>query len=581
MAKPKTLSDKALKALQIKYARPSSPFQDFSGPEYCRRIASSVGSAFNVKIVVAASPSRVNMETQIVTLNDGQVRTHGDDFAVGLILHEVGHLKHTPKGKLPQIRDSWHHELHNLLEDVRMEHLVKQEYAGAPYFIDTINNSAVRKITDAASEPCELDDSAAIEQKFYGVIQHAIARAYGTDTSSSFSLNEPLGAAMSEAATKLANFMLASELATSDECIQLSCDARDLMQQFLTKKKPPPTPPQDGKGAPQDSEEQGADKPTAIAGALKASADAAKAADDKQQQDTPAQADYQMTPAADKVRLLQRIENADAPRYSVESNDAGVSTEPHRYEQADAVSRLYAGNLKRKIIAKLRANDRSKIVPQQRRGKLNKRMLAKAVIGNPRVYQKRLQPKRRQYAASVILDTSASMWRGESTYQGTQARIDLAMQASAMMVRTLRSVGVPTSLSIYGTAASERVSHSERYLVPEVSREMADMSRKYYRAGHTCTDEALALQLPKLKKAAHGREQLLIIITDGDVGYRTGTRCRDMIRDAQKRSVIHPFVFHVESNGTLLQDSKRERHIASASELPAAAAELLSKIEFN
>ncbi len=576
MAKKTTITASAFEKLRLKYARPKSVFQEFSGAAYCRRIASSVGAAFDVSVVVQASATQVNMQTKQVTLNESQVLNGGDDFAVGLILHEVGHLKHTPLNV--KYRDGWHHELHNLLEDVRMESLVKKEYAGAPYFIDTINDKAIARITEQALMPVDITEITEPTHRFYTVVKHAYPRAYGTDTSSSFSMLEPLEAAMSEAATVLAGYMRESEGATSDRCIELAGLARDLMQQFLAP--PPPEPqPQQGQGVPQPSDEQGKQKlPPSIAAALKDEADRAqkKAADKKP---APAQPiEYDIQPAADKVRLLKRIENGDGPKYSLEDNYTEINTEPHRYEQADGQARMYAANLKRKIISKLRANDRTKLVPNQRHGRLNKRTLVKAALGNPRVYQQRLQPKKRSYVASVILDTSGSMWSG--AYNEPE-RIDLGMQASSMLVRTLRALNVPTSLSIYGTKASERVSHADRYLVPETSRDMAELTSQYYRANHTNTHEALTAQLPKLRKVAHGREQLLIIITDGSVPYRVGEACRQKIREAQRHSVIHPMIFYVATKGTILNDKRYERHLTSAAELPAAAADLLANIQFH
>ncbi len=418
-----------------------------------------------------------------------------------------------------------------------MEALVKKEYAGAHYFIDSINKPALEKIAEAAQQlvpvPSEFSGvERNIEKAFYTIIQHAIVRAYGADTSQSFPTELQQ---WSDAADTLATYMQRSEKAGAEECISLAQKARDLMQPFIAR------PPKNKK------------KP-----------DGTPIPDDKPQHD--------IKPSQDKANLLERIEGAQAG----DVYQGGYENEPLRYERADSVARMYAANLKRKIIAKLRTNDRTKIVPLQKRGKLNKKMIAKAALNNPRIYQRRLLPKRRSYAASVILDTSGSMWRGMP-----QARIDLAMQASAMMVRTLRSLGVPTSLSVYGSKASERVAHSDRYLVPETSRDMASLSRTYYRAGHTLTSLALEQQLPKLKRAARGREQLLIIITDGDVGYSEARRCVDHIRKAQRTGKVHPMIFYVETRSKILNNPTQERELKSAAELPQAAADLLANIQWH
>ncbi len=138
---------------------------------------------------------------------------------------------------------------------------------------------------------------------------------------------------------------------------------------------------------------------------------------------------------------------------------------------------------------------------------------------------------------------------------------------------------VPTALSVYGTSASERVGHNDRYLVPEISRDTGALSSRYYRAGNTDTYTAIATQLPKLQRAAHGREQLLIIITDGREGRPNA--CKELIRNAQHRSALHPMIFYVDTSRSILKSATEERHIKNASELPQAAAELLSNIKFN
>ncbi len=586
MKKLRKLSQPELEKLKLKYVRPTSPFQDFSGSEYIRRIASSVGSAFDVKVSLSDRPSQVNMTTQEVNLNESQAYENGDDFSVGIILHEVGHLKHTPRGS--SFRDGWHHELHNLFEDVRMEHLVKQEYAGAPYFIDAINSMALGKITEAAMKPVVIKDkwnrSDHIKKTFYTILQHAIARAYGADTSASFSLED---IAMSIAADTISDLMLQSETATADKCLDLSNYARDVMEQFINPPKPEPQQSKTG-GSPQPT---GTGKPEKQEGGKGApQGDGKKDAQDSKDGtpkpgDNPAESQkskdapvekpkkFDISPSADKVELLERIEETIVSYRYVGDKD------PYRYERADAQAQMYAANLKRSIIAKLRANDRSKVVTRQRRGKLDKKAIVKSSVSD-RIYQKRLQAKKRRYVASVILDTSSSMWTDKSGH----SRIDLAMQASAMLVRTLRALGVPTALSIYGTKSSERVGHAERYLVPEISRKISKMSQLYFHARHTETDVAIAEQLPKLQRAAHGREQLLIIITDGEVNYSTAKESERLIRSAQKKSVLHPMVFYVETKGRgihLLNNSKEERRIANASELPKAAAELMASIEFN
>ncbi len=588
MKKPRKISSKALESLKLQYTRPVSVFEDFSGADYIRRIASSVGSAFDVKLELRNAPTQVNMDTQVVTLNETHSYKYGDDYAVGLVLHEVGHLKNTPRNVAH--RDGWHHELHNLFEDVRMEAIVKKEYAGAHYFIDAINKPALEKITEAAHRPVSDDypqSRQQIEQCFYTIIQHAIARAYGADTAHSF---PPKLERWSDAAELISQFMLESETATADQCITIATQARDYMEQFINPPKPTPKPaaPQ---GVPMPNGEKG--EPSAASGtAIPAPSPEKK--DGKEtpkgtpeaktetppevkKEEAPAKPKYDIRPAQDREQLLRRAEVGGTGYGTYETGEERDQMNGAQYERADAQARLYASNLRRKIIAKLRANDRSKIVNGQRRGRLNKKVIAKAALNNPRLYQRRLQPQKRRYVASVILDTSGSMWnRGDG-------RIDNAMQASAMFVRTLRALNIPTALSIYGSKSSERVAHSDRYLVPETSREMAEMSRAYYRAGHTETATAIATQLPKLQRAAHGREQLLIIITDGDVSYHTAQTCKELIKKAQKRSIVHPMVFYVEARvrNHLLSNPEHERYIKDAAELPKAAAELMANIEFH
>ncbi len=531
-----------MEKLKIKYARPQQLFEEFSGTDYIRRIASFVGSTFNVKVELQAAPTCVNMTTQVVTLNSKQAYKYGDDFCVGLVLHEVGHLKHTPHGL--KFRDGWHHELYNLLEDVRMEGVVKNEYAGAPYFIDTINKPAVALITEAAMKSSDVEQSEGVERVFYTVIQHAIARAYGTETALS-------DTAMHEASDTLSGYLVQAADTSASACVTLGIAARDLMQQFLAPRS----------AIPQAQQQRDTDKPLPL-----------EPKEGPKQQHEGARAEYDIVPARDRVTLLERIKAGDDMRENF--YEGRGESEPYRYERADSHARMYAGNLKRKIIAKLRANDRSKVVAHQKKGKLNKKVIAKAALHNPRIYQKRLQPKKRRYVASIILDTSGSMWDDSSNM-----RIDLAMQASAMLVRTLRALHVPTALSVYGTRASERVGHNDRYLVPEISRDTGALSSHYYRAGNTDTYTAIATQLPKLQRAAHGREQLLIIITDGREGRPNA--CKELIRKAQQRSALHPMIFYVDTSHSILKSATEERHIKSAADLPQAAAELLSNIKFN
>lgn len=603
----------------------------FTGMDYLRKMAASIARQYNVKIEnVYDGVTRADLDKKTVYIRESDAWRHGDDYVVGNLLHEIGHIHLTPNPS-DHIKESDHKkrelDLHNLLEDERINEIISHEYEGGAYYLDAFMGDAVDEIAKVARTPTfviahtdaeafdkfmnrelpgwenklrqeeveainnnrsiaaistsgtsltltsiqkliklkELkmagilvgDESSGMREKvdpieelrnrykkqvYFTIIGAAIARHGGA---SDISLHTK---EWQEATEKIEALMKTARATSAEEIFTLTTEAVKIMEPWLYTE-----PSGDGSGG------------NGKAGVMKG-----------------------MSTAEMVQESVQRGHKTGPGQ--------NQSNEHQRYTRADLTARSSVDKLRRKLIAKMRENDHQRFHGGKRKGKVDKKALSRVARNNFRLFRKKEERKGVKYTVSVILDTSGSMWSptSKSFIDARRSRmnlredsehvIDVAMQASALLVRTFRSIGFRTSLTMFGAESQQVISHGDIYSLDNIEATIKSMSNSYgrnvYNSGDNLTYPAITQELKHLERAGSGTHKLCIVITDGGLDHSDIEGSHNLLMRKIRAGGFTPIFFYIGNNQEVLGDERYERHIEDIEELiPAAVALTHSAIQ--
>lgn len=571
----------------------------FSGMDYLRKLAASIGRSHNVKVESTyTSVTHANVETRTVYIREDDAWMRGDDYVVGNLLHEIGHIHLTPwRDKM--FNDSQfpksEAELHNMLEDERINEIIADTYEGGAYYLDAFIGDAVEDIQREAKRPA-----------FVSGVSDEIAKATYMKREGATPMVDPMEEATEE-------YEHLEAMGARQYQLDAAIQKLEMLQKLMSD--------------PQTEEQKEQTKNKQIEHAYKKqvyftiiTSAIAKLHGSKHE-------DVKLEPvewekASDEVvELLKRARYETAENifpmaketikvlkpWVVDDSNSSANTsalikqlkmrghrvgpnrndthEKERYSKADATARSNVDKLRRKLIARLRENDHQRFHGGKKKGKLDKKALSRVARGNYRLFRKREEKKGIKYTVSVILDTSGSMFgiskeqysKGIRGHTGDPLVIDIAMQASALLVRTFRSIGFRTSLTLFGSETQQILAHGDMYTLPNVEKAIQstiDRGRDIYDSGDNRTAPAFANEIKRLKKAGAGTHKLCIMVTDGGLEPHDILGSRKILHAEMRAGGFTPIIFYIGHNEQILKDPRYERHIEDIDTLIPAAVEL-------
>lgn len=531
----------------------------FSGFDYLRKITSSIGKRYEIKVSFSSTQDGIthaDLNENSISIGETDAWLYGDDYVIGAVLHEVAHIRYSPRKAIalrgvPGAHAVLLQNLRNMVEDERIEAMMAREYEGGAYYLGRLHDAhmptLVQKVGDNPYGKGYESEAKLLKEKVYAEREE--------EKTLPPSLRQSLG---------------------DKEFIHKRSVFWTILGRAALRRN--------GEALPPHSIPEWHEAEVALVGVL----EAAQKAKDTQQVDELTHAAYKiMEPWAYKERnerghgMEELAEAAGGHEQGEEDKGDVDAREKARYIMQDEKAKESVGKLKRELIAKMRENDHQRFSGGKLRGKLDKKAIHRTARDNFRVYHKRIERKGKKYAASVILDCSGSMWDGGSFHGKPKfGIINPAMEATAILTRTLRAIGIPTSITIYGVYAKQVLAHAELYSAEGVAEAMVSKSRNYYFSPQNNSHYAIRGELPQLKKAGRvrGRHELMFIITDGGLHWQEIVEAKALLEKEMKTGVFSPMILYVESHEHILNSEKHEQHFTNAEELIPAVVSLVRKI---
>lgn len=469
-----------------------------------QKLAAALSKKFQVSIKFqnGGGASHSTPSKKEITINTERAFAQGDDYAVGLMLHEIAHIRYSPEvsPKITEEHPRAAAEIYNWLEDRRIDGLMTEEYAGAEQFQDALSRPSLEGI----QRVLETNQAGGKLPYYIAAIVLATLQAEYYDTRYCTTGNHELN---SEIVPKLKTiYRSISSLSTPKDVERATKKVYELLHRWL--------PSEEGTKTKQvHSVVQTYGGPMVAAGGKEAAAD-------------------------------------------------------DRYTQQDSAAKNQVESLKKKLIAKLRDNERERWIGDQKRGRLDKKRLVRVAHKNYRVYRKRLENKGKKYAFAVVLDCSGSMFN---------EKMNQAMKAAAMLIRAVRGLGFRSSLTIYGWDAKTVLYPSDRYSPEEIAYRASMAGGQFYHSGGNETHTGIKEALSSLYRQPG--ERVLVIMTDGGLEYGDIAKSKKMIKDAEKKGV-KTIIYYIEApHGRILDDEAREKIIDDSTGMVPATLELLKSLK--
>lgn len=542
-----------------------------------RKMAISLSQSFNLKIEIQPDKDAVahtDVKNQTVTIGTKGIYENGVDYYVGLLLHEIAHIRFSPIGTDPVLKPLVTFknphiaaQMFNMVEDRRIDEKMKEEYPGAPAFYHALYDQADEVIAESLRDrPLQIYHR--IQDAVQAEIQMRGARDPNAVKQIENEVKEWLLFRVAGIATMIADSKIDADMTTGvDQCdsmaelvatIIIDCkDAdkkvSDIVQDTLSILKiiDPLIP-----------DKEYSDK--------KAQAEAEARGEGEGGMMGFGKGSHAGQHSHDVGKMKEKMSYGKPPS---RREDPFKNNVRDQYTRADERSRTLAEAMKRKLVAVMRDNDHQRFEGNQTRGLLNKKVLNRTARDNYRVYQKRLEKKGKKYAVAIIEDCSGSMSPGERG-----GEMDTAHETVALLTRVFRGLGFPSSYSIFSNQAKTVLQPRDRYIAKQVNDRVETSNGSYY-GGGTILANGINEALVQLKSVGHGRHKLLVVITDASLDSSDRNECARILRKEMRDGSFSPMLYFIGSRDSVLNDARYEAHINNvAQDLIPEAVRLMKKI---
>lgn len=498
-----------------------------------RKIAAAISKDYKIKVNLihnGTGSAHTSQSTKEITVDMGAVYSQGEDYVIGLLLHEVAHIRFSPQ-QIDQTKISVTHPtiggmIFNWLEDRRIDGMMSDEYGGAREFQQAVNTPAnaeleayMLKVPHSYDRyEREGEERKGIDPRVWrNLLIYATLEAEGIDMSTAF-IGEDTGSLQDIAVDELKRiYKSTNKRTTPAEVLALAKQAMHALVKFLPLKDMPPHNKPQGSGG-------GEHEPHG--------------------------------------KLGLGGKGSGSTKYQL--------VEDQFLTQADEDSRPQIAKLKKRLIAKLRDTEHQRFIGNQRRGRIDKKSLSRVARGNYRVYRQKIEKKGKKYAFTVVLDTSGSMFD-----YGAHPNIKTALQASITLIRSARGLGFPSSLVMFGSRAQVMLRSKEPYKLDVLHQRVYNSEGQVYQGG---TDITAGISKGIETLRSERGHKILLLITDGSVHSSTKEQCRQLMANAAKHGIQSLIYYVGVSDQKILQNPSAEKSIIDASELIPATEHLLKSL---
>lgn len=395
-----------------------------------------------------------NIKKREVYYRKEDIYTLNEDHILGLIIHEIAHIRYTTDVKYPDKNNELIHSAMNMLEDISIEHIISQDYPNAADILFSTKQEAMDSLVRLLPK---LDHISQYEK----ALLYAAIRFENRGYNLNLEVYEKLGDEIAKI-MKIKSDQIYNRKETKD-LLPLANEIVDFIIQHL--------------GEPdQETKNQ-----------IKSSASQEGKAEKYDQKNVQNKVIKQMGGGkgwGNGATLKDDLKYVD-----------------ELIDQAQMIGRRIRSILKR--------NNAMEFGGRYRTGKLlPKRLVRIRAQKDTRPFARRIVKSNQSYAFAVASDISGSMFN----YSSSTNSASYAMSSMQMVAEALRLAGIPRSLIVFGRKANTAVPMTRK----QVNWHDIANATTIKKAGQDDTkiDEAIKSCMDQLK-TIRAERKIMIILTDG------------------------------------------------------------------
>lgn len=480
------------------------------------RIAALLSREHKIRIV-PSDDWRSDEATKTVYYNKVDVFKLSEDHVLGLLMHEIGHIKHTSKipaaklGQHPELRE----EILNVLEDIRIEERMSRAYRNSREIIEMTRNESHDLLVRILHE-----HQASLHEK---ALLYAGARFYGRGFAVPVNDYEILGEHVASLMKDKKN-----EIFDAPTTAALNPIAEEI-EKLLISEGGQPTPQQK-----RNMQQR------------------------MQQRQTAALYGSKYGPGMDPIKrkIIEEMAKAagkNASKLIKHYQSAEIGPVVEILEQSALIGKQLHGVLKR--------NNSREYGGRYRTGKLMAKRIYKTRASRDfKPFARAIVKSNKSYAFAIMSDVSGSMFGG----RGTNNAASVATSSMLMAAEALRIAKVPRASFLFGN-----------HLVPvgkmssNTHHTYDDIEQTFHRGGGGTETGKCLLEMLKELAPVDAERKIAIFFTDGQDNAET---VRPALKFAEKHGIeiIGMFYGPYESPVAEVLAKGNAYHLRNKEEIPAA-----------
>lgn len=397
-----------------------------------------------------------NLKTNELFYREEDVLNLEEDHVLGMLLHEIAHIRYTTHTDLPEKNKEILHSTMNMLEDLAIENLIGQDYPNA----GRILNSTKEDVLDGLLRILPKLETSKQEK----ALLFASARFEGRGSNFNFLDYEKTG-------NKVAILMKSREddILNRHKTSNLLPTALEIVDIILNEL-----------GDLTEEEKQ-------------------KLQREHQDQQNP-QAQTEDGEVKKQIKKYLKDQKGNNWYKGLDNYTSQASQVEEIVEQANNMGKRLRSVLKRNQAMEFGGNFRT--------GKLKTKSLRKIRTSKtPRPFSRRIIKSNQSYEFAIATDVSGSM----NNNYGNFTALSAAMSSMYMVGEALRMAKVPRTMHVFGDKAVQMTTDKKNKILWE---EISDYNRTHAAGGGTQIDAAIK-HCSRVLQNSKAERKIMIIVTDG------------------------------------------------------------------
>jgi len=534
-------------------------------PTWLRQVATALSTRYNVQVREGKGWC-IDLEKNVMYYKAEHLLALDRDTCLGILLHELGHLHFTTndwtekKDSLYKVQN--HGQIAfgavNAFEDVRINEKMSQSYGGSRELIDAMNEllggDGVRSFMLMSKDIKELGRkrtgySCPDWHEIFYISMAQLLNQFPRNYTPTEWYDQEKMRICNEITAKYDELDLSSADSTQAIADFVKYEVFPRIQQYLPQSG---TPPEDGEGGSKgktqsenedesadsssngDTDNEGEDESENEDGDGTSKASEDNAEEEKEDSEAGTGSQSEKTKPDSKAEPVEpETSNEENWKEEVESKikeaisrgrvnpDETHKTNPFQHngrgvgggkeqrikaecnvQRFDDESVTLQSKFRNKFEAVFRDNQYARAIPNQKTGRINKRVLYKHRVNNPRLFTKKSMTSKKSYGVAFAMDLSGSMHNKQ---------IEHSVKAMLAFTKTLEKLQIPFGIGFF----SNRVTIGKHFASKKVTNKYLSQQASIVKGGGTQPRALLETLFGKELANERVEQKIGIVLTDG------------------------------------------------------------------